>query len=402
MGVGVAMADRANVVALGDALHKAVDEVRADLPLGIDVAQIADQPAVVTESFHEFIKAFVEALVIVLIVSFLTLGLRTGIVVALSVPIVLAIVFVIMQMMGLNFDRITLGALIIALGLLVDDAIIAIEMMVVRIEQGFDRTAAATAAWESTAFPMLTGTLVTAAGFLPVGFAQSTAGEYAGNIFWVVGIALVVSWFVAVIVTPYLGYTLLPEPRPGRAHDRNHGYDGRLYRALRAGVTRAVRARWTVIALTLGAFAAAVVGMGFVQQQFFPSASRPELFIETRMPEGTGIEATTRAAMKAEALLDGDPDVVDPHNVCRSRFAAILPVVEPGPAEPEFRFHRDNDKIRRGARTGQGATPSGHRGRCRARSTPAHRPVEFRASRGFPRPVPRDRTRSVEGARDRG
>jgi multidrug efflux pump subunit AcrB len=311
VGVGVSMADRANVVALGETLHAAVDAFRADLPVGIDVAQIADQPVVVEESFHEFIKTFVEALVIVLVVSFVTLGLRTGVVVALSVPIVLAIVFVIMLVMGMNFDRITLGALIIALGLLVDDAIIAIEMMLVRMEQGFDRATAASATWDSTAFPMLTGTLVTAAGFVPVGFAQSVAGEYAGNIFWVVAIALVVSWFVAVIVTPYLGYVLLPEPKPGTGgHGSHAGYDSRLYRALRRGVQAALAARWWVIAATLGALAAAIVGMGFVQQQFFPTSARPELFIETRMPEGTGIEVTTAAALKAEALLDGDPDVL--------------------------------------------------------------------------------------------
>jgi multidrug efflux pump subunit AcrB len=211
-----------------------------------------------------------------------------------------------MQAMGLNFDRITLGALIIALGLLVDDAIIAVEMMVVKIEQGYDRIAAASAAWSSTAFPMLTGTLVTAAGFLPVGLAKSTSGEYAGNIFWVVGLALIVSWFVAVMVTPYLGMKLLPAPKPGAHHAT---YDSRLYRMLRAGVNASLRARWVVIGLTVGALVAAGVGMGFVQQQFFPSSARPELFIETRMPEGSSVEATAQAALAAEALVAGDPDV---------------------------------------------------------------------------------------------
>jgi multidrug efflux pump subunit AcrB len=305
VGVGVSMAAGANVVHLGELLAAEVDAFRADLPVGVDVTQVADQAAVVESAFEEFIHTFVEALVIVLLVSFVTLGVRTGIVVALSVPIVLAVVFVVMQAMGLNFDRITLGALIIALGLLVDDAIIAVEMMVVKIEQGYDRIAAASAAWSSTAFPMLTGTLVTAAGFLPVGLAQSTSGEYAGNIFWVVGLALIVSWFVAVMVTPYLGMKLLPAPKPGAHHGT---YDSRLYRMLRAGVNASLRARWVVIGLTVGALVAAGVGMGFVQQQFFPSSARPELFIETRMPEGSSIEATAKAALAAEALVAGDPD----------------------------------------------------------------------------------------------
>lgn len=306
VGVGVAMADGANVVALGQRLAAEVEAFRADLPLGVEVTQASDQADIVTHAFDEFIKTFIEALVIVLVVSFVTLGWRTGIVVALSVPIVLAVVFVVMQAWGMNFDRITLGALIIALGLLVDDAIIAVEMMVVKIEQGYDRIAAASAAWSSTAFPMLTGTLVTAAGFLPVGLAKSTSGEYAGNIFWVVGIALIVSWFVAVIVTPYLGMTLLPAPKPGAHHA---SYDGRLYRALRSGVTASLRARWWVIGATVAALVATGVGMGFVQQQFFPTSARSELFIETRMPEGTSIEATAKAALAAEALVKDDPDV---------------------------------------------------------------------------------------------
>ena len=291
---------------LGEALKAEVDSFRATLPLGVEVTQVSDQADVVVHAFDEFLNSFLEALLIVLAVSFVTLGLRTGIVVALSVPLVLAVVFVIMQVMGLNFDRITLGALIIALGLLVDDAIIAVEMMVVKIEQGFDRITAASAAWSSTAFPMLTGTLVTAAGFLPVGFAKSTSGEYAGNIFWVVGIALVVSWFVAVLFTPYLGMKLLPDPKPGAHHDN---YDSRIYRMLRAGVNGALAARWLVIGLVLLSLVATGIGMGFVQQQFFPTSSRAELFIETRMPEGSSIEATAKAALAAEAIVKGDPDL---------------------------------------------------------------------------------------------
>src|SRR5947209_6082878 len=188
-----------------------MNAVVSELPVGIEITQIADQPHIVNESVSEFVETFAEALVIVLVVSFISLGWRTGIVVALSVPLVLAIVFLVMYGSGMDLHRITLGALIIALGLLVDDAIIAIEMMVVKMEQGWDRARAATYAWTSTAFPMLTGTLVTAAGFLPVGFAKSSAGEYAGGIFWVVGLALIASWVVAVLFTPYLGLKLLPD-----------------------------------------------------------------------------------------------------------------------------------------------------------------------------------------------
>src|SRR5215467_10914993 len=209
LGLGVSMQDGANIITLGEDLKRAMQAITAELPVGIEVTQIADQPHIVGQSISEFVETFVEALGIVLLVSFLSLGWRTGIVVALSVPLVLAIVLALMYTAGVDLHRITLGALIIALGLLVDDAIIAIEMMVVKMEQGFDRARAATFAWTSTAFPMLTGTLVTAAGFLPVGFAKSSAGEYAGGIFWIVGLALIASWFVAVVFTPYLGLKLL-------------------------------------------------------------------------------------------------------------------------------------------------------------------------------------------------
>jgi multidrug efflux pump len=226
------------------------------------------------------------------------------------VPLVLAVVFVVMNVAGLNLDRITLGSLIIALGLLVDDAIIAVEMMVVKMEQGWNRMRAAAFTWDSTAFPMLTGTLVTASGFLPVGIARSTAGEYAGNIFWIVGLALVVSWIVAVFFTPYIGVKLLPNFAKNRGGHAGHDiYDTRLYRILRRAVGWAVRFRWVVIALTLAAFGAGVAAFAQVQQQFFPISSRPELFIEIRMPEGTSIGVTEAAAKKAEALIKDDPDL---------------------------------------------------------------------------------------------
>jgi multidrug efflux pump len=333
VGVGVAMADNANVLALGVNLKTAIDGLRTVIPLGVTIEQIADQPKVVTESVGEFITSFGEALAIVLAVSFLSLGWRTGIVVAASVPLVLAIVFVVMFAAGMNLDRITLGALIIALGLLVDDAIIAVEMMIVKMEEGVDRLRAAAYAWDSTAFPMLTGTLVTAAGFVPVGFAKSTAGEYAGNIFWVVGLALIVSWIVAVVFTPYLGVKLLPDFKKGHG-DHKALYQTRTYRALRSAVTWAMHLRWLVIGATLALFAAAVVGMGFVQQQFFPTSSRPELFIETRMPEGTAIAATASAAKTSADMLQGDPDVVTYTTYVGSgspRFFLALNPVLPNP-----------------------------------------------------------------------
>ena len=278
-----------------------------------------------------------------LVVSFLSLGWRTGIVVALSVPLVLAIVLLVMYAAGIDLHRITLGALIIALGLLVDDAIIAIEMMVVKMEQGWDRARAATYAWTSTALPMLTGTLVTAAGFLPVGFAKSSAGEYAGGIFWIVGLALIASWIVAVLFTPYLGLKLLPDQKPsaaakpasasaprdltrllrqarsqlgGRrdvpaAHRHPDAiYDTPIYRSLRRVIALCLRWRKTVVAATLLMFIAALAGFGLVQQQFFPTSTRSELFFEMRLPEGTAIGVTDATAKQAERLLAGDPDIV--------------------------------------------------------------------------------------------
>jgi multidrug efflux pump subunit AcrB len=250
-----------------------------------------------------------EALVIVLFVSFLALGWRTGIVVAASVPLVLSIVFIVMEAMGLALHRITLGALIIALGLLVDDAIIAVEMMVVKMEQGWDRIKAASFAWESTAFPMLTGTLVTAAGFLPIGFANSAVGEYAGGIFWIVGIALVASWFVAVIFTPYIGVKLLPDIKVHHNHDPHAIYETRVYRALRSVIQWCVNHRVKTVLATVAVFVASIAAFGHVQQQFFPLSERPELFLQLRLPEGTAFNVTEKAVQKAETLLKDDKDI---------------------------------------------------------------------------------------------
>ena len=311
LGLGVSMQDGANIISLGANLKQAMNAVSGELPVGIEVTQIADQPHIVNESVSEFVETFAEALVIVLVVSFLSLGWRTGIVVALSVPLVLAIVLLVMYATGLDLHRITLGALIIALGLLVDDAIIAIEMMVVKMEQGWDRVRAATFAWTSTAFPMLTGTLVTAAGFLPVGFAKSSAGEYAGGIFWVVGLALIASWVVAVLFTPYLGLKLLPNLAKLGVHENPDAiYDSRVYRALRRVIGWCLRWRKTVVVVTVLMFVGSVGGFGLVQQQFFPTSTRSELFFELRLAEGTAIGVTDASAKRAESLLAGDPDIV--------------------------------------------------------------------------------------------
>jgi multidrug efflux pump len=309
LGIGVVTAKGANILELGKEVEKATADFMRAVPQGINVELIADQPKVVEHAVSEFVHSFIEALAIVLFVSFLALGWRTGIVVALSVPLVLAIVFITMNAMSLDLHRITLGALIIALGLLVDDAIIAVEMMVVKMEQGWDRIRAASFAWESTAFPMLTGTLVTAAGFLPIGFASSAVGEYAGGIFWIVGIALVASWFVAVIFTPYIGVKLLPNITVSRNHDPHAVYETRVYRILRSMVQWCVDHRIKVVLATVAVFALSIVAFGRVQQQFFPLSERPELFVQLRLPEGTAFNVTEKSVKKAEALLKGDNDI---------------------------------------------------------------------------------------------
>jgi multidrug efflux pump len=310
LAVGVVMQKGANVLTLGEDITKVTDAFEKSQPVGVDIIHVADQPKVVDKAFSEFLKAFAEALLIVLAVSFLSLGWRTGIVVALSVPLVLAITFVVMLVLGIDFHRISLGALIIALGLLVDDAIIALETMVVKMEQGVDRVKAAAAAWDTTAFPMLTGTLVTAAGFLPIGFAQSGVGEYTGSIFWVVATALAASWIVAVTFIPYLGVKLLPNmAKAHAAHDPHAIYETRGYNFLRRIIRFCVTWRFTVVLATIGIFAVSIVGFGRVQQQFFPLSERLELFFQIRLPEGTAIGVTTDTAKKAEKLLEGDASV---------------------------------------------------------------------------------------------
>ena len=332
--VAVTFDQRGNLLKLGQELASHMAAIQAELPLGVVVEKVADQPQIVEESVWEFERSFLEALAIVLAVCFLFLGWRTGIVVAASVPLVLAIVAIVMLAAGWNLDRISLGALIIALGLLVDDAIIAVEMMVVKIEQGWDRVSAATFAYTSTAFPMLTGTLVTVAGFMPVGFAKSISGEYAGGIFWVVGVALIASWFVAVVFTPYLGIVLLPKVMKAHGGAGHDPYGTPLYQRLRALLHWCVSHRVLVLAATGALFLSAVAGMGLVQQQFFPTASRLELIVELRLREGASFTATEAQVKRFEQLLQRDPQVqhFSAYTGANApRFFLSLPIELPNP-----------------------------------------------------------------------
>jgi multidrug efflux pump len=308
IGIGVSMRGGGNILDLGAALDVAMARIESDLPVGIEAELVANQPAVVEESVGEFTHALFEAIAIVLAVSFLSLGVRAGMVVAISIPLVLAVTFVAMQMLDISLQRISLGALVIALGLLVDDAMIAVEMMVRKLEEGFDKLRAATFAYTSTAFPMLTGTLVSVAGFLPVGFAKSGAGEYCFTLFAVVGISLLVSWVVAVIFTPYIGTALLKE-QPARAGGGHHAPEGWLTRAFRRMLLASLGRRKLVIGATAAAFAVSVVAFGFVEQQFFPASDRPELLVDLRLAQNASIQATEREVARFEQVLAADPDI---------------------------------------------------------------------------------------------
>ncbi|WKJ90538.1 efflux RND transporter permease subunit [Methylomonas montana] len=324
--IGVAMRDGGDIIKLGRDLDVSVAAIQAQLPIGLELHRVSSQPKAVQRSINEFVKSLTEAVVIVLGVSLLSLGLRTGIVVAITIPVVLATTFWLMYLFGVGLHKISLGALILALGLLVDDAIIAVEMMASKMEQGWERARAAAFAYTSTAMPMLSGTLVTAAGFLPIATAQSTTGEYTRSIFQVVVIALLVSWFAAVVFVPYLGYRLLPDLTQDRhrpsawarfwarllrqaqpTHDKSHGHDlyqTPFYKRFRALVAYCVMHRWLVIFLTIAMFAAAIFGFKFVQQQFFPDSTRPELIVDLRLAEGSSYAATETDVKKFESWLD--------------------------------------------------------------------------------------------------
>jgi multidrug efflux pump len=309
IGLAVSMRKGGDVIRLGQDLSQTVARLQAGLPIGVEIHAVSDQPAVVKRSVGEFTSSLFEAVAIVLAVSFVSLGFRTGIVVALSIPLVLASTFLAMYFLGIELQRISLGALIIALGLLVDDAIIAVEMMALKLEQGWDRMRAATYAYTATAFPMLTGTLITAAGFMPVGFAKSSSGEYTFSIFQVVGIALMLSWIVAVVFTPYLGYKLLPEHKGGEV-DEDHVYQRGFYRIFRSMVQWCLVHRHAVIFITVALFAGAMLMFQAVPKQFFPASNRPELLVDLWLPEAATFASTEQQVKAMEQRLGQDPDVV--------------------------------------------------------------------------------------------
>jgi len=307
LGLAVAMKDGGDILVLGKALEVEFARIQKNLPVGMQLRKVSDQPAAVKTGVGEFVQVLVEALAIVLLVSFFSLGVRTGMVVALAIPLVLAMTFACMYYLGIGLHKISLGALVLALGLLVDDAIIAVEMMAIKMEQGFDRIKAASYAWTSTAFPMLTGTLITAAGFLPIATAQSGTGEYTRSIFQVVTIALLASWVAAVVFVPYLGEKLLPDL--AKIHAAKHGagqpdpYGTPFYQRVRRLVEWCVSWRKTVIALTVLLFLASIVLFRFVPQQFFPASGRLELMVDLKLAEGASLSNTAKEVKRLEALL---------------------------------------------------------------------------------------------------
>ncbi|WP_425219636.1 efflux RND transporter permease subunit [Ralstonia solanacearum] len=313
IGLGISMAKGGDIIQLGKDLRATVERIRAKLPVGIEMAQVQDQPQSVQHSVGEFVHVLIEAVVIVLGVSFLSLGLHTkprlridvwpGLVVGLTIPLVLAVTFLFMDIFDIGLHKISLGALIIALGLLVDDAIIAVEMMVRKLEEGFSKMEAATFAYTSTAMPMLTGTLITATGFLPVGLARSTVGEYTFGIFAVTALALVLSWVAAVVFVPYLGYLLLHTKSHAGDGGHHELFDTPFYNRFRGWVNWCVEYRKTVIVITLAAFVLGVFGFKYVEKQFFPDSSRPELMVELWLPEGASFSQTEAEAKRFEALM---------------------------------------------------------------------------------------------------
>ncbi|MDR7375703.1 multidrug efflux pump subunit AcrB [Rhodoferax ferrireducens] len=300
--LGVVMRDGWNGLDLGKALDSEVGAINAEMPLGMGLTKVTDQSVNIKSAVDEFMVKFFAALLVVMVVCFVSMGWRVGVVVAAAVPLTLAVVFMVMMATGKNFDRITLGSLILGLGLLVDDAIIAIEMMVVKMEEGYSRVAASAYAWSHTAAPMLSGTLVTAVGFMPNGFAPSSAGEYTSNMFWIVGIALIASWVVAVVFTPYLGVKMLPDVKKVEGgHEAL--YNTPRYNRFRRILGQVIARKWLVAGSVVALFVLSVLGMGVVKKQFFPISDRPEVLVEVQMPYGTAITQTSDASAKVEAWL---------------------------------------------------------------------------------------------------
>ncbi|MCR1765925.1 efflux RND transporter permease subunit [Burkholderia glumae] len=323
LGIGVTMQPGGDVIRLGKALEATTRQLRTQLPAGLTLTEVSSMPLAVSHSVDDFLEAVAEAVAIVLIVSLVSLGLRTGMVVVISIPIVLAITALFMNLFGIGLHKVSLGTLVLALGLLVDDAIIAVEMMAVKLAQGYDRTRAAAFAYTSTAFPMLTGTLVTVSGFLPIALAQSSTGEYTRSIFEVSAIALIASWFAAVVLIPLLGYHLLPErkrdatagtsaaaaPHESDHHDEHDIYDTRFYTRLRGWIGWCIERRFVVLAITVVLFVVALGGFSLIPQQFFPSSDRPELLVDLRLPEGASYPATREQTRRLEQVLAKRPEI---------------------------------------------------------------------------------------------
>ena len=322
IGLAIAMRDGGDILALGKNVQRAIAEITADLPVGIEPRLVADQPATVESAISEFMTSLWQAVAIILVASFLSLGFRPGLVIASAIPLTLVVVFSIMQMSGIDMQRISLGALIIALALMVDDAMTTTDAMLTRLAQGDDKVQAATFAFRTYAFAMLAGTLVTIAGFVPVGFAASGAGEYTFSLFAVVTIALIVSWFVAVLFAPLLGVAILSPPRAATSSE-----PGWVFRTYRAFLTAALRARWLTIALTLGMFVASVFAIRLIPNQFFPSSDRPELLVDMTLPQNASIFASETLARRLDDVLKGDPDVARWNtNVGRGAIRFYLPL----------------------------------------------------------------------------
>ena len=310
IALSVSMKKDGDVLQLGESLTREMQRIRNDLPVGIEFHQVSDQPRVVKEAVGTFMRSLLEAVAIVLAVSFIALGWRAGAVVALTIPFVLLATFLAMQTFKIDLHRISTGALIIALGLLVDDAMIVVEMMVRKLEEGFDKFAAATFAYATTAWPMLSGTLVTAAGFLPIAMAKSSTGEYTFDMFSVTSIALVLSWFAAIIATPLFGFWILKRPKNATAEGEAHEhFDTPFYTRLRATIEWCIGHRWRTFAVTLLGLAVGVVGMGLTEKQFFPNSDRTEVMVEMWLPEGSSFQATENQTARMETLLKADPDV---------------------------------------------------------------------------------------------
>ncbi len=388
LGLAVSMREGGDILKLGKALDAKLAQLQQTLPVGMELRKVSDQPAAVRDSVGEFVRVLAEAVAIVLLVSFFSLGFRTGLVVALSIPLVLAMTFASMHYFGIGLHKISLGALVLALGLLVDDAIIAVEMMAVKMEQGYDRLRAASFAWTSTAFPMLTGTLITAAGFLPIATAASATGEYTRSIFQVVTLALLLSWVAAVVFVPYLGDKLLPDPRGGTGVEHDP-YDTAFYRRFRALVQGAMRRRWLVLAGTLALLVASAALFRFVPQQFFPSSTRPELMVDLKLAEGASLPATQAQVERLEkklAAMDGIENYVAYVGTGSPRFYLPLDQQLPQTSFAQFVVLARNLEARETVRQALIDTLATDFSTVRARVTrlengpPVGYPVQFRVS----------------------